>query len=216
MLEHCTMKLPDAYSPAVMSMLARQSVTPLPDVSPQWHLIQVYEGAERKVAGALVARRFGIYIPESEETVIVRGRAVDRTALLFPGYIFVFVWNVFHCLDPIESIDGVIRVVLDVNGAPLPLKDAEIDHIRRIENRQRPIRLEQFEIEVDAPPRKTKKKKRARQQTRRVKVRVSDEVVRTRTGGWSRGDFDDILDDGLKTLDSPQRNQTLLRALGLG
>ena len=216
MLETFTMKLPDAYSPAVMSMLARQSVTPLPDVSPQWHLIEVYEAAERKVAGALVARRFGIYIPESEETVIVRGRAVERTALLFPGYIFVFVWNVFHCLDVIESIEGVIRVMLDVNGNPLPLSDEQIDRIRYVENNIRPIQLEEFEIEVDAPPRKTTKKKRARQQTRRVKVKVSDVIVRTRPGGWSRGDFDDTLDETVKALDSCGRNQTLLRALGLG
>lgn len=213
MLENCAMKLPDAYSPAVMSMLARQSVTPLPDVSPQWHLIEVYEGAERKVAGSLVAWRFGIYIPESEETVIARGRAVDRTALLFPGYIFVYVWDLLHSISLIEAMDGVIRMVRDVNGCPLPLSDAEIDHVRRIENKQRPIQLEQFEIEIDVVASKSKKKRKRR--NKRVVTTITDEVVRTRPGGWVRGDFDDTLDDTLLTLDSRARNQTLMRALGL-
>lgn len=210
------MRLPRAFSTATMNAMSHPDYAAemLPDVVPRWHVIEVYPGAERKVASALVARRFGIYIPEMDETVIVRGCAVDRTELMFPGYIFAFVWDVMAHRTRIEAIDGGVRVMLDANGEPLHLSDAEIDLIRAIENGARPIRLEEFQVEVDAPLSSRKKKQRRR--TKRIVITVTDEIVRTRAGGWVRGDFDDTINAALLSLDLPGRNQTLMRALGLG
>ena len=39
-----------------------------------------------------VAMRFGIFVPEIEETIVRRGRAIDRKSLMFTRYIFVFTW----------------------------------------------------------------------------------------------------------------------------
>jgi transcription antitermination factor NusG len=208
------MKLPRAYSPATMTAMSRpaHAAEMVPGVDPQWHVVEVFPGTERKVARALTARRFGIYIPESDEVVVVRGCSVKRTELLFPGYIFVFVWDVLKHRRRIEKIDGVIRVILDINGQPLQLSDNEIDRIRFCENSHRPIELPEYQIEVYA---RSSKKKKQRRRTKRVIITVSDEVVRTRAGGWVRGDFDDTVNENLISLDSQERNQTLLRALGL-
>lgn len=211
-------KLPDAFSPAVLASLAKPAATRhgrlydsrnaelLSEISPDWYLIEVYPGAERKVADEMVTRRFGIYIPEFEETVVRRGRAIDRVELMFPGYIFAFVWDVIEHRSRIEAIDGVLRVVLDVNGKPLRVTDAEIDLVRKVENQLRPVTLQEFSIEVELP----KKKKRRRM--KRAVVKVLDEVVSTRAWGWVRSSFD----DSVLELDSQERNQTLMRALGLG
>jgi transcription antitermination factor NusG len=209
-------ELPKAFSPDVLAALAKpaerfdsRNAELLPNVAPQWYVIEVWPGAERKVADELTARRFGIYIPGEEVTMVRRGRKFEAVELLFPGYIFVFVWDVLRHRGRIESIDGVLRVILDVNGVPLFLSDREIDKVRYLENQHRPIQLEQFSIEVD-PPRKKRKRRQ-----KRVVITVSDEVVSTRPWGWVRSTFDDTLDESIVMLDSHGRNQTLMRALGL-
>ncbi len=201
-------KLPLAFSPETIAALARPAITYdtrnaelLPDVDPHWYLVEVYPGAERRVADEMVGRRFGIYIPEFEETVMRRGRQVDRVELMFPGYIFVFVWDVIEHRSRIEAINGVMRLIMDVNGVPLGLTDREIDQIRSIENQHRPVQLEEFEVEAELPA-----KKRRRRRKRAV-VKVLDEVVATRA--WS------VFRDGLTAVDSEVRNQTLQKALGL-
>lgn len=200
-------KLPFAFSPETLAALARPAVTYdsrnaelLPNVTPRWQLVEVYPGAERKVADEMIERRFGIYVPEFEATIVRRGRKIDRVELMFPGYIFVFVWDAIEHRSRIEAISGVVRLVMDVNGVPLGLTDAEIDYIRFIENNHRPVRLEEFA--VDAEP----KKKRRRRRKGAVN-KVLDEVVATRP--WS------AFSDGLMAVDSEVRNQTLQKALGL-
>jgi len=105
--------------------------------APAWYVIEVWPGAERKVGDELVARRFGIYVPQSIETVVRRGRKFDQMQLLFPGYIFAFVWDVLQHRARIERIPGVSRVILDVNGVPLPLSDVQVGYITMVENGQR-------------------------------------------------------------------------------
>ena len=192
------MGLLSAYSSDVLAALAipaarydTRNAELLPNVTPKWYVIEVYPNAERRVAEELMARRFGIFIPESDETVVYRGRKVERVALMFPGYIFVFVWDVFKHLSRIETISGVMRVLMTVDCTPLVLTDQQIDEIRTVENGERPIRHV------------TSKVKR-----RRRKNRASPyDVIATRA--WSP------FQDGLLSLDSQQRNQTLQIALGL-
>lgn len=142
------MKLPCAFSPEVMAVLATPAATfdprnaeLLPDIIPKWYVIKVYPGAERKVATELVARRFGIFIPESEKTVVRRGRKFDRVELMFPGYIFVFVWDVLRHRSRIECIEGVAGLVY-MDGKPASISDGEIDVIREVENGERPLHIQ--------------------------------------------------------------------------
>lgn len=201
-------KLPYAFSPETLAALAQPAITYdtrnaelLLDVQPRWYLIEVYPGAERKVADEMIGRRFGIYIPEFEETVVRRGRMIDRAELMFPGYIFVFVWDVIQHRSRIEAIAGVMRLIMDVNGVPLALTDGQIDLVRSMENQHRPVHLEEFTVEVELPKRKRRRRRK------HAVVKVLDEVVATRA--WS------VFSDGLTAVDSEVRNQTLQKALGL-
>lgn len=181
-----------AERPAVL--VDTRNAVLVPEVSPFWYLVEVWPNKERQVYAKLAERRFGVYLPEC-----------SRTELLFPGYVFVFVWDLLQHRSRIEAIDGVVRVILDVNGVPLFLTDAEVDKVRYLENCFRPVPLQQFAVEVEPM-----KKKRRRKAKPRV-VMVPDEIVCTRPGGWIRG----VEDDDAIAVDSHGWNQTLMRALGL-
>jgi transcription antitermination factor NusG len=191
------MKLPDAFSPDVMAELARPVMTHDPrdaqitaGVEPKWY---VFEIASRDVEAHLIKRRFGVYVPECQETIIRRGRRIDRRIQLFPGYVFVFIWPSGENWNKIVNIRGVVASI----GS---LTDTEIDTIRYLENCERPIVLQYFD-ELQPLPHKRKRKRKPRQ----VVVSVPDEVVRTRA--WSA--FDDLVHD----LDGEGRSEALRQML---
>jgi transcriptional antiterminator NusG len=153
----------------------------------QWH---VFEIAARDVEAELAKRRFGIYVPECEETIVRRGRKLDRRVQLFPGYVFVFVWPTDENWIRLVNIRGVIASI----GW---LTDEDINKIRYLENCFRPIHLEYFDEVQNAPPKKRKRWRKAR----KVVVSVPDEIIRTRA--WSA--FDDIVHN----LDGEGRSEAL-------
>lgn len=180
-------------------------------LDPRWHVVEVFASAQADVALALAEHRFGVYVPEVEETVIKRGRKLDRRVPMFSGYLFVFMWYSDAHWQCISGIPGVVEIV----GA---LTDAEIDIVRAIENMKRPVFIEvQAEVEPAAAVRSRSKKKRRWKNRKGAKAKAAKPKVITEadlraeiitTRAWSA--FDDILQ-----LDSEGRNQTLMRALGL-
>lgn len=182
-------------------------------LDPRWHVVEVYASAHVDVAKALAEHRFGVYVPEVEETIVRRGRKVDRRVPMFSGYLFVFMWYSDAHWQCISGIPGVVEIV----GA---LTDAEIDVVRTIENMKRPVLIElQAEAEPEpAPEARSKSKKKRRWKNRKgakakatkpkviTEAHLRAEIITTRA--WSA--FDDVLQ-----LDSEGRNQTLMRALGL-
>jgi transcription antitermination factor NusG len=194
------MKLTSAFSPAVMAELARpvasydpRNAELKPGVTPAWYVLEV---ASRDVEAELVKRQFGIYVPEEDETVIVRGRKRDRRVRMFPGYVFVFLWDTAANWSKLARIRGVVASL----GK---LSDEAIDKIRHCENCARPVLLQSFEIAQDFVP-----KKRKRRKTKRCVVVVHDEVTAVRA--WS------VFEDAVMTLDSEGRNQALRNLLGTG
>lgn len=183
----------------------------VPGMTPRWHLIETHPNRERTAAGHLIARRFGVFLPEKEETIVRRGRKLDQTTLMFRGYIFIFVWGVLHHIKRIEAIPGVSRVVfVDVSeGLRMPaiLTDEQIDQIRAVENTQRPLPAITVEDVIQVPKQKgrwTKKQKRL-YELQRAEFEAANEVVACRP--WS------AFQDGIMDLDGEVRNQTLRNAL---
>lgn len=177
---------------------------------PIWVVIEIIARMHADVYKELVGHRFGIYVPEVDETVIKRGRKIDRRVPLFSSYMFVFYWPSDRHWSLIANTPGIVEIV----GK---LSEAEIDIVRAVENQKRPVTIE---LPADQPAevvpvKKSKKKKRwkgrkAKGKTKKPKVITEDdlrnEIITTRA--WSA--FDDILE-----LDSEGRNQTLRKALGL-
>lgn len=124
---------------------------------PAWYVIEVWPNKEMVAKAKLAERQFGIYVPMSAAKVVKRGRVVTEASLMFPGYIFAFVWDVLQHRSRIEQIDGVHRVILDINGVPLPITDEEVARIRALENVMQ--------------PQTAKERKRGRRLTRQSRIR---------------------------------------------
>jgi hypothetical protein len=206
-------KVPYEPSPDVLEALAKparlhdeRNAEVLPGVIPAWYVIEVYSGAERKVECELVARRFGIFIPEEDVTVIKRGRKVDRRELMFPGYIFVFVWDAWRHRSRIECIDGV-QGMLCLYGEPVVIRDDEIDLVRAVENGQRNAPTVREEPKGQDGERKTPRRRPKRSRRIKRSAPPQSNVIPVLS-------IDEFV-TGIKALDSTERNQTLLRTLGL-
>jgi transcription antitermination factor NusG len=185
----------------------------VPGAMPQWHVLETYPNNERMAAAHLVARRFGMFVPEIEETIVLRGRKVDRVRLLFRGYIFVFVWDILRHQRRIESIPGVLRIMFVETSVgrkrPAVISDAKIDEIRAVENGERPLPTIMFPDEPSLPKKKGRYRKNEKRlyELQRAQWERDNEVVACQS--WSP------FQDSLSTLDEEGRNQTLRKALGI-
>lgn len=211
----------DDLSPEVRAEIARPYVPRDPrhaeiviGKDPKWYVVEVFASAQVEVATALAEHRFGVYVPEVEETVVRRGRKFDRRVPMFSGYLFVFMWYSDQHWQCVSSIPGVVEIV----GT---LTDDEIDVVRTIENMKRPVFIEvatEAEPEPEPAARTKSKKKRRWKNRKGAKAKapakpkvITEDYLRAQiitTRAWSA--FDDVLQ-----LDSEGRNQTLMRALGL-
>lgn len=181
-------------------------------ISPAWHLVETHPNQESTAAAHLVARRFGVFVPESEHDIIRRGRKRHVTRLMFTGYLFVFVWSVLYHRDRIEACPGVKRIVNitmpDGSERPAVVSDKEIDQIRSVENGQRPLPAILMPADISRP--KSKKKHKSRKKKKelvKVDPQRDDDIVACYA--WSPFQRD------LLTLDEQGRNGALRKALGL-
>ncbi|MGJ5163179.1 transcription termination/antitermination NusG family protein [Bradyrhizobium sp. HKCCYLR1051] len=176
-----------------------------------WHVIETMPNQEGIAASHLVGRRFGIYVPETEHTIIRRGRKVDVRRPMFPGYVFVFVWDIAQHWRRLRSIPGVARIVTmtaeDGTIEPAVVPDAKIDLIRLVENSERPLWHDAV-VSVAEP---AKKKRSKRRKGRKHKEETADVIVGDKLV-WRTWD---AFRDGIADVDSDKRNQTLIAALSL-
>jgi transcription antitermination factor NusG len=134
--------------------------------SPKWHVVVTYPNHEKVVAGHLIARRFGIYLPESESIEIRRGHQVTARRLLLPGYVLLFVWDIDRHWRRVVACPGVQHILM-ADHHPAVVDDRVVDQIRAVENSER------FSLKVTVE--KIMKKKRWRQ-SRTVGVDHNDIV----------------------------------------
>jgi transcription antitermination factor NusG len=189
----------------------RMAEIPKEGIAGCWHVIETMTNQEGIAAGHLVGRRFGIYVPETEHTIIRRGRKLEVRRPMFPGYVFVFVWDIaWHWLR-LRSIPGVARIMTRTSdeGVPEPLAvpDYLIDRIRIVENGERPLGDVTIESVASGS-----KKKRCKRKNGRAHKQVSGDV---RVGDKLQWRTWDAFRDGITDVDSDKRNQTLLAALSL-
>lgn len=213
--------LSTVFSPEVMAELERpmQSRDPrfaeiVEGGTPSWHVVEVFASAQADVAAELAEHRFGVYVPEVDETIVKRGRKIDRRVPMFSGYVFVFAWYSDQHWHWISNMPGVIAIVGE-------LADEDIDRVRWVENQNRPIIIDIEPVKAEPVQRSKSKKKRRWKKGRATnhanhakaskpkpitEQDLRDQIITTRA--WSA--FDDIIE-----LDSDGRNQTLRKALGL-
>lgn len=185
-----------------------------PGIEPHWYVLETMPNHERSVAAHLIARRFGVYVPETEHDIIRRGRKIHVTRLMFTGYVFVFVWGILAHMSRLETIPGVARVIchpptLDGKaGQPVVVPDKAINIVRAEENRKRPLRAVMCdEFTGQKKVRKRRKVKAWEETLRAEEEEAANDIIDIRS--W------DAFRDAVTAVDSGGRNQSLMRALGL-
>lgn len=104
----------------------------VPDCSPSWHLVRSAPSLESRAAKRLMDRGFGVYLPMIREYRVSRGRKVRHSELFFPGYVFLFVWDVKKHWRRIKSCSGVQGVVC-VDEQPIVVPDSVINKLQGLE-----------------------------------------------------------------------------------
>ncbi|WP_027517857.1 transcription termination/antitermination NusG family protein [Bradyrhizobium sp. WSM1417] len=77
----------------------------------KWYVVEVYASEQHDVAVELAKHRFGVYVPVISETVILRGRKIDRRIPLLSGYVFVFMWFNDRHWRWISDTPGVVSIL---------------------------------------------------------------------------------------------------------
>lgn len=100
---------------------------------PAWYIVRTEPNRENTAAAHLVARRFGIYIPELTVRIDVNGRAVTRSERMFPGYILLFAWDIESHRRRIEACPGAVGILRHASGKAVQLADEDVNHIQHQE-----------------------------------------------------------------------------------
>lgn len=94
-----------------------------------WGVLKILSGldAGQRVERGLKRLAFEYFNPITYEEWVTRGRRVQRTVQLFPGYLFVWIAAQWRCLLGLPGVTGLIQ-----DGAgPLRVSDSLVEGIRR-------------------------------------------------------------------------------------
>lgn len=161
-----------------------------------WWAVTTLPNHEGIAAAHLIARRFGIYLPQFSHSLMRRGRKVNYTRNMLPGYIFVFVWDISRHWRRILSVPGASGML------PRPVPDHMIDDLRGEENKLNP----EFAMEQVIKYRKRRRQKRQQIIVSELTPIVKGEIVSVHAKSyWT----------GIETLEPEQRISKLHIALGL-
>ena len=105
----------------------------MPGVTPAWHIVKTAPGQENKAAQFLEDRCVGVFLPKFVHgaRMVLGQELIDLSdKLIFPGLVFVFVWDVLAHWSRITACPGVQRIMVDDNAKPVIVPDKEICHIQ--------------------------------------------------------------------------------------
>lgn len=180
----------------------------VPNCRPEWHVIVTHTNSESIAAGHLIARGFGTYLPQYQRSEIVRGRKKWRTLNIFPGYLFLFVWDIGRHWRRIESCTGVNSVLHTIEGTPLVVGDDLMDKIQAEEFNQL---FHEGKITVATVATRLKRSRRGKKhRLQKWGNEIEADDAHHHVTISTKSYFSEI-----ETLDDSGRNNLLHRALGL-
>jgi transcription antitermination factor NusG len=163
----------------------------VPNCTPQWHLVETAPSNETKAAEFLMKRRFGVFLPMFEPDVQLK----YGNRLIFPGHVFVFVWDVLLHWRRIKACPGVVRIMLDRPEHPVVLNDETMDFIQAL----------QFGFSPRIGTANGRKSRKAKHQLQEMTEDTFEKVLITTPSHWR----------DVEKLDGKTRNHLLHTALGL-
>lgn len=180
-----------------------------------WHLVRSTPTFENKAAQFLSDRGFGIYLPMKNEWRVTRGRKRLKTELFFPGYLFLFVWDVKAHWRRIIGCPGV-QTVLCIEERPIVVPDAVIDYLQRLELRKDAVVAASLGSSIgNTGGEPAKKKARWRRKPKTMEERYaehmeSEQMPSNEVTSSTKSYWNEMVD-----VDSQVRIGALHRALGL-
>ena len=105
----------------------------IPSATPAWYVVRTAPSQEDKTARFLEARAIGVFLPRFVKgaRMVLRNERIDLSdRLVFPGKVFVFVWDVLAHWRRITACPGVSAIMVDGNERPLTLTDAQVGRIQ--------------------------------------------------------------------------------------
>jgi transcription antitermination factor NusG len=100
----------------------------------RWYLVRTYPGDDVRALRWLARRRFGTFSPQQQRRVRSRGGVlVQGWESVFPGWLFVFTWDIERMKTRIESCPGVMGLFCyPESNRPVPIGQAFIDEMRAL------------------------------------------------------------------------------------
>lgn len=179
----------------IETRIGKYSAEIIADCTPQWHLIETWVGKEYKASDFLIQRHFGVFLPTFDPNAILMLDGINLCAgrgLIFPGHLFVFVWDIEYHWRRICACPGVWDILLDRSEHPVIVPDKDMDFIQAL----------QFGL---CPHPMSKRKRLKAKYEQKQKDNTEEQVTLTTPSRWR----------GIEHLDSDGRNQLLHKALGL-
>jgi len=116
----------------------------VPDTSGSWHMGRTQPGKEYKVADQLAERGFGAFVPRFDPGSMLpmhirHGRKtttehVDVSRrMIFPGRVFIWVWDVMEHWRRLRSCPDLIAIVVDGADRPVLVPDQQINRIQSLQ-----------------------------------------------------------------------------------
>lgn len=108
----------------------------IPDTDPQWHLVETFAGQEEKAVNFLADRSIGVFMPKfaDDSSLMFRGMELcSGRKLIFPGHLFVFVWDIQAHWRRIMACPGVWRILMDRPEHPVVVSDDAISFIQALQ-----------------------------------------------------------------------------------
>ena len=105
----------------------------IPRETPCWHIVRTAPGQENKAADYLADRGFGVFLPKfvTGARLVLPHEVVDLSdKLIFPGRVFVFVWDVLAHWRRIMACPGVQTIMINGSEKPIVVPDTEINRIQ--------------------------------------------------------------------------------------
>jgi transcription antitermination factor NusG len=103
---------------------------------PKWHIVRTAPGAENKATDFLSHRGIGVFLPKFVKgaRLVLPHEVVDLSdKLLFPGRVFVFVWDVLAHWRRIMDCPGVQSIMVNGSEKPIVVPDVEMNRIQYLQ-----------------------------------------------------------------------------------
>lgn len=106
--------------------------------SKKWYVVRAISGKEKKAKEYIeseIAKRGWqelvpqVLIPTEKVYTIRNGKKVVKDRNYFPGYVLIEAVLIDEVIPVIQNVSNVLDFLREKNGKPIPMRQAEIDHI---------------------------------------------------------------------------------------